>query len=123
MRIEALVMLLRSLAASVRFICAFGFVLCLHSKLTRNILGFRFNNFIIQRFPFTRISRPVCFSFFSYLSPSDWSKRFLSNLKRDETLKKKDACLSASFLYCSSSKRNNCQLKMFATLRAVDSSF
>ncbi|KAL1231435.1 Ribonuclease [Trichinella spiralis] len=67
MRIEALVMLLRSLAASVRFICAFGFVLCLHSKLTRNILGFRFNNFIIQRFPFTRISRPVCFSFLSYL--------------------------------------------------------
>ncbi|KRZ87036.1 hypothetical protein T08_15511 [Trichinella sp. T8] len=41
MRIEALVMLLRSLAASVRFICAFGFVLCLHSKLTPNILGFR----------------------------------------------------------------------------------
>ncbi|KRY34098.1 hypothetical protein T01_9972 [Trichinella spiralis] len=33
---------------------------------------------------------------YSWLSsPSDWSKRFVSNLKRDETLKKKDACLSA----------------------------
>ncbi|KRX80544.1 hypothetical protein T06_1426 [Trichinella sp. T6] len=53
MRIEALVMLLRSLAASVRFICAFGFVLCLHSKLTPNILGFRLR----------LIGQTVCFEF------------------------------------------------------------